>query len=1073
MIRFGKYKSEITTIKTPELLSRSAVRRGFSLRVFGLILSVLAAVTVLTVTVIIIASRRAADRNEISYQELMGSEEPKPIDLAEAGKSATDIRSFAGQMGEMVWTSQNDRGEIVQEFGWKHLEPMESGKFKVEKPQARFYLKNGNTLQIQSAKGEVYRPASSDLPETGRFDDGVIIRMYAGHLHDDLKDKTPIGEMITDSITFNTNIGRISTEEKFFVTSNRFEFSGKGLDVLYNQVAERVEKLDIYKGQYLTYVINQSQTGKDQDKVLSINSTKNKPDTDTADYKIIPVINKDQEAPTDATDADSEIDITNDNHEKKSVKHDYYHIVFSDKVVLRRDRRLIMSDILDAKVHLVDGKLELPGGEVYSGKEPINQNQAAADVFSPRHLIGLPGELAALILMQTPQNNSEEGGQPAASTDSRRSLLTSGDPRDLLHINWKGALRVRPLDNKPEILSQDSAYVSFTGDRVRLLDEDSKDNATCHLLEYYANRKVVLLHGQVGGDLVMRSGKGDVIRGNDFSLNLTTGLGRFLGKGEAIQAAADNDYPDKNATRASIKWNDRMLLTFNVRGESLQDLREAVCEGDVQIDHPEFRLDGDWLRVNFNNSNVVNESSVKQVEVKGDVQANIYSRGKVACDQITAVMANPSIGNTYPRVVTATGAVKASDNTGKMIIADMAEIEFGKSSDLTDAEEPVILRFEARSDNNDLLIHGEDGVLAAGTHILAENQGEAIQLSGTPATAQTNDGKITANELSLDNKQNIVTADGKGTFNYAHKNQAEFTENLNVSWQDRMIYDGKRGVAHFLGSVSGLYQPEINTENRINCEDLTVTFDPRSEDNNSSSDTLAMGNILSLDAQESASVEHKRFANIDKSVLDQLLNIAGSRIIFDNVSRTLDVPGPGRLVIADEQTYNQKNSGDNSAEEISFRTGRTLFSWQGDMHFSADQGSIVMKQDVEMRHRDKPDAELMVMFCQNLSAYTNPVELPGKSDSTIPDEPGVELLRAIAKNDVYIEYGKRILTADQVSYDAGKGLIAAHSNPGNTVMTMQDGDLTPQFMDWLEWNLVSNELQMHNIRPVNIPATRR
>src|SRR5688572_15012819 len=82
--------------------------------------------------------------------------------------------------GRAQFSDKNDPNRLAGEMLYKRLDPLPRGRYALEQPQMWVFMKDGRTLHMQATKGNVkFFQGTKDRPESGRFEGGVVARMYA------------------------------------------------------------------------------------------------------------------------------------------------------------------------------------------------------------------------------------------------------------------------------------------------------------------------------------------------------------------------------------------------------------------------------------------------------------------------------------------------------------------------------------------------------------------------------------------------------------------------------------------------------------------------------------------------------------------------------------------------------------------------------------------------------------------------------------------------------------------------------------------------------------------------------
>ncbi|MFG0251338.1 MAG: hypothetical protein ACF8NJ_00525, partial [Phycisphaerales bacterium JB038] len=975
--------------------------------------------------------------------------EVKPIDLAAAGRNVDDPTSFDAA-GAMNWTSQNERGEAVQEFGWESLDPLEAGRFDVTNPRARFYLSSGETVSVEAARAHVHRPGTAQTPETGTFFGGVIVRIYDSRIAADDPSMSPSAILQTESIDFDFTIGRLATRERIYLTSRRVEFEGTGLDLLYNQVSQRIEKLTIERGKQLLYIMEPL-----ADPTATTAGRGGRERARSA-ARFQPVVYRQPAA-----------DSTNAGAAAEEPREDFYRIRFGGQVSVRQHTRVIHADALTALVQLLDGALAVEDAPVITRRpgSPSRLTPIIGGSAPPAH----PAALLSLLAL------AQVAADPVTQVDPaepRQSLLLPHDEQKLLRINWAGPMSVRPIEEKPPELAEDSAHIHFAGKPVQLRDEEAENEAQCGSMEYFATQRQVLLHRSLLHEVSMRDRNGSVVNGPEFELSLDTGLGRIVGAGSALQADAEGT-TSAAPSGMRLNWSDRLLVQFEVVGDSLRDLREAICEGGVEVHHDDFHMTSDWLRLQIDPMEGGEELQPRRISAQGSVHGVIYGRGELRCDEVDAALESGPGGEAFPTRIEARGNVRGEDDLGRTLRAARAEMQLEPAAEDAEDAEPRLHRFLAWGTPADLIKWDDnDGLKAEGLELAVEEEGSILTLRGEPAWAHRDGATVRGPEMRIDDEMDLLVIDGAGDLDYdsaladagSGRRAATRGDKLQATWTDRLIYDGRAKVIRCLGEVSSLYEPAPTEVDLLACEDLTIVL--ADEATLDAAGQAMESGLRRLEAEGNASMEHRRYLSPDRQLLDRVLYIAGERLDYDNIEERLQVPTAGQLVVADERRYREPMGDSESADPLtSLEVGRATFNWQGQMTFEPNRGAFEMQRHVTMRHRAKAEDDLFILECQALAASTTPFVLSGEGG----DSREAELLRVVAEQAVYAEYGDRMLIADRIDYDAPVNLLTASAVPGNTVMTVRDGDIAPQRMDLFRWNLETDKVEMEGVRPIRIP----
>ena len=136
----------------------------------------------------------------------------------------------------------------------------------------------------------------------------------------------------------------------------------------------------------------------------------------------------------------------------------------------------------------------------------------------------------------------------------------------------------------------------------------------------------------------------------------------------------------------------------------------------------------------------------------------------------------------------------------------------------------------------------------------------------------------------------------------------------------------------------------------------------------------SLGSILEVDGGLPASVKSWKFAPSLNAQggrdYQQVLFMEGPKIIADEVAGTVTIPDAGRAVTFDAGDGSSR-SNSTSLGSGGSASGRSQFTWAGNMEFNRLTGILRMIRDVELRHLPLGSSELLRMTCGELTATFN------------------------------------------------------------------------------------------------------
>src|SRR5690606_38589814 len=96
--------------------------------------------------------------------------QPPPTDLLDSG-------AFSGENGRAQFADKDDPSRLAGEMLYRRFDPLPRGRYQLEAPQLWLFLKDGRTVHVEAARGNVKLFTGTQKPESGRFEGGVVARI--------------------------------------------------------------------------------------------------------------------------------------------------------------------------------------------------------------------------------------------------------------------------------------------------------------------------------------------------------------------------------------------------------------------------------------------------------------------------------------------------------------------------------------------------------------------------------------------------------------------------------------------------------------------------------------------------------------------------------------------------------------------------------------------------------------------------------------------------------------------------------------------------------------------------------
>jgi lipopolysaccharide export system protein LptA len=915
-------------------------------------------------------------------------------------ENITDLVDTAGEGHiELV----DDENRVVQELFYDTFSPQESGRFFVEAPRAWVYLANGRTIFITAQSLRYLQPAGAREPESGRFEGGVEMRVFApagaddtGLRARDVDESDPPAPVLTvqmDSMNFDSGIGELSTADNVRVESLGVTASFDGLTIVIDEQRKRLAYLRTDGNGRVT--VRPGELRRDDEPHRASGGGEGSRETE-------PVL--------------------------AGVRQPY-RAEFSETVRVRAGSVDLRADVLEAWALLIDGRLP-------------------SDAIAP---------LTA---------SRSTGG--AASSTGGEADVEAANPAEAIEevlVSWSGPLTVRPLEEAPPELANDSLNVRFTaatGGAVILTDDNSGASLRASAIGYGLTSRALLLDGAGPRGVAMRAPEQGELLTSRVEVNLTNGQGSIPGPGVLRTIAA------QPSDERSISWQERADFVLAVVGDQVDlsstwPLQEAIFRGDATAAAPGATVQGEFIRSLFV-ERAAGGPGLSRVIVEGGARADAGTDGRLTARRVDVEFDPEADGETpTPRLITAEGRVRA-DRDGDALEAELVEAQVVRS-------EGGDLRVSNLRADLDVRVTTAKGERIEADDLRADLLGGVFDLSGRQVTLASGGASLEGKSMRIEEAAERLTVFGEGALRYmrTEADESPYSSAL-VTWTDSMTYDGIAGIAEFTGACDATAQTDDLGRDGARAHRVIVALvrEGANADADSGRIDRNIQRVQLISAQQDgvgdaeAEFESRRYradAQAPGGVrLESLVFLASSTIDADVAADTLTTPAPGRLLFEDRRNANTEHA-DADDSGISTR-GTTLFEWAGGLTMNRSSGEAEMTRAVRLRHLPPGGDEAAELESERLSAK---FALPN-------DQVGVaRLLSAEAAGAVYLRRGTRQLIADRLLYDAGAGVAEALAAPGNAVTIFDANQPTPLTGSMLRLDLVRDRIEWRDAGETSIP----
>ncbi len=1029
---------------------------------------------------------------------------PPPPDITSRPTPLTDgPTAGAGEGTVLQFLDKQDPGREAGRLLVERMEPLEARRFLLQNPRIILFLKDGRTAHIRADTGRFYMPSRDQPPESGILEGAGVARLFVPREDGspiDYDNDVPLGVMNFTTLSFDMTLGEVSTDDRVVITSEQVEFAGKGVRAFIDQTRERLSRAEVRAGEYIRFIPPPS----DEPDQPSRRAEADSPPRPRTASGPAPAAGRPRGTAAQPATQPAGIESR-------------YHAVFLGEVKVTRDAMVLTGDRLDLWARLFDNRLRegaiapvrfAPSAK--TAREP-GQPQSLMDPVGwasrppplrVRRAMAHPtaeGVSNLAVALAVEPSAAQPGVRPVSYTPAQRQPTATesatpnieSPPPSPVELTWNGPLTITPRDDVPEELGQDDVALRFTADAtglVKFRDEASSGEGHCSVLQYWATSRRLALSGPGPVSVALQSPTLGRIESVRITADLATGIVHIPTPGLA-----------RSADRSQrISWTQQADLQLRIEDEALAGLRTAIFQGDVRAADAGGTLDTAYLRSEFERLDD-GSSSLAQLIAEQSFEAT-GPDGETLRGQRADVRFKPTPGATRdtrsadPTLLIAEGAVTAKNNT-TTLTAEYLDTDLSR-----DDEGRLTIGERAIARGNAVFVQAVPGTprIEAHAHEITARPSEEhvtlLALPNTTASVKRGHTHITGPQIVLDGQARTLWVLGDGALDHAivpPPADVDGVHAVHAAWSREMRLDDLAGDVDCLGDVVARAEGPFVLDT-MKAERVVLKLEPaiesesaviaeRDEEQAESSGRLlhayAEGASLHRDGGARASIEVRRYDPASGARrLERLAYLEGDRIEADNIRQTLDVPGPGRLLLVDRRSESAQGAtaSDAPANATTPATpGSTRFDWVGSMHLDRTTGAATMREMVQLTHKPWPSGELVFLEAEELVAMVREKAVTDRRErQTGVDEIEGELLSATATGAVYLRSEKREMIADSLVYDAQTGIAVATAAPGNRVTMFEIARGAVVRAGRLRWDLVKDEIRVEEAEPVTVPHAR-
>jgi len=1037
-----------------------------------------------------------------------GPTDAPPLFDPQAGTQQPNITTIATAENYYVqWLSKN--GQLTELAG-KTLQPLPAGEQLIGKFVGRVHLVDQRrVVQIQADEGQLYAP--DGRPQNGKLHGDVTVTLFDAPA-DQPVDFSPTSPHVAlrmyldDDVRFDLLAGQLDSDGPVHVTGPQIDFRGRGLLVRYNELASRIERLEIAHGEQLRI----------------------KPQPPAARRSGV------RPAPQAGGEQD-----------RLGEPPQFYHLSFDRLQGVQSADIQIRGDTLDILFALGRDSGDSPLLDQF-GSQPIDDSPLSPLPWPSDRRIGPALSLAALTLAQV-------------SPPMDRTLAPPG-PDDVV-IDWSGPMVMQPADSLPQTITgpRDTLLrVSGRPVQVRTLEQDL---VTAAEVSFLTTGGQIRLTGSQAYPLVIDSPRLGLLHGTELVIDTGLATGMMTGPGrmrvrraEQIVTARQSGAPLQPDSQTTIQWSERLTISFYASDaldvdpadpNRLRAIQHVSVAGDAAAVSPDFDLRAGVLSVDLSDPEVgpqfveqvaavhdvrltaddapsdqplqlqsehlqidltsdgqgtaspshlsadgdVHASSAEMILVAGQVEADLQppSNAGAAIQPPPAVLSSAAAPPSPPPLpldwdrlfamqpdLSVTTDIFAAATSDDHSLADVAPLPMDEPTG-TPSQTMAIGRLEARGDVQVELV--ERGVILAAGRLVVDQPLGRIDLYGTdavPASVRRQQDVLTGEHIVMDRDSSTLDIPGPGLMSIHAKSTQDVpppsqppTHPITVAWQEAMHYDDPSSQVRFLGQTQVTRRAALE-DVQLRSAELVLNL------LRSSDDELA---IRTATARDDVVFIAQRWADQPNRTIATRLHLTGPTLKFDGVLEQLQVVGAGTLLVEDYAAQDQSRSGaaspgDGGLEAVVALGGRgaTLFTWAGEFLLDASHNDMRMTDRVQMSHLPQGSDQKVYLDCRQLLAD---LEETGGLSSLLSGTPVQPRIIAIyARDAVRVVDRRRTILADHLQYTAVDQQVMLRGEPNGlgSVMVNEDSGSTLT-AEQVRWNLTRDEIEILKPGPTRAPIT--
>lgn len=973
-----------------------------------------------------------------------------PDDMAEEIPNIEDTQTGGAMLVTMV--DKDDPTRVAATLKADRFEPIGDGRRRLDNPESWIFLQDGRAMKITADFATMLMPDPNQPPESGTLEGNILIQSFESTTATD----PTLTATFEEPLEFERRYLRLRSPGPFNISSSAFEFAGADLTLILNELRDRVELIDVARGDHIVIHNNAKNTqpnaeSESESAVAIAGSPESTPQTTNSPLDTTRPVAQQANQVSDtppATNAPKTTDPIADILTR-------YHIVLNDQVVASAsDSGTANADHLELWVALQDGNLP---------DNAIKQINFAPTESSPT---------------ETPEHQSEvpapQRNEPATSpnTNTNNELDVSTDPSTDIVITWAGKMTLRPIDGEsPKQLQENALALQLTADEDSGITFDIPNQSftgKAFSATYLATQGIIELESKQtqAGIIKLIAQDAGTLNATSLAANLATGEIKLDRRGSIETTPQRESEPDSKAT---IQWSNSAAFTLALdssTGALTNRLTRAIFDGSVIARQDGNTVGARVLDAGFDPSRP-SVTSLQTIDMIDGVLSSA-SRSIISGNELLVNLA-PSVNedSITPTKLTATGNVLARTPEQMLksehLIVDMSQDLAGK----------III--ETASAEGSIRYTDSQRSTAQGETLDADVINETMTLLGSPAKVGQGGSTVIGDHINLNARRRGIEVIGPGSFDHdialnpSTENTAQSaTGHIRATWKGSMRFDDAIGTIICTDQVKVISTPDAYTRDTLDAHRAEIKLtpspsrDPIAGNNKTKTDDRSLlnarvfGRAPTGQSPAPAKIESRTYDQLDPERVIGLIYLEGPQILVDNQAQTLQVPAPGTLLIMDRSEGEQTESTSDSSA-LASNSGLTRFTWVGKMNLNRAQGTANFTNQVAVRQKTLSTGKIASLMTDQLDAR---FEI-GQQDQ----DQSTRLLGIDATGSVRFLYEGKELLADSAIYDAVSDSLFA-SAIDNKLVTLYDNTRpAPLSAKTMRWALEQDRIEINAPTP--------